>query len=255
MVTKKTCVLMIVLAGLLLVSCSNNGSVEQSVQETMAAISVEETVAALRDDEPTDAATAVAEITATQPPPTAVEAVTTATNPPPTAVIEATNPPPTAAVVPTNTSPPPTAVPTATTAGREPPDVSNDAPGGSFPDDGTVSFNIIVDPTFLFRMGVRDLTVGDFEGAGIESVEFFIFGNEVDYQRTERTPGFCVFGGGEPTCNPWPQNELGQYTWGVGGPVVEGGDYFVNMVVTAARQDENFGNVWNWNFDFAVTLP
>ncbi len=248
MITGKCKLLLLILGGLLLVSCSNGESIDQSVQETMAAISVAETVAALTDD-PTDAATAVAEVIATQPLPTAVIEET------------ADDPPPTAAVVPTNTNPaPPTATnppppPTATTAGRQPPDVSNNAPSGSFPQDGTVSFNIIVDPAFLFRMDVRDLTVGGFEGAGIESVEFFIFGNEVDYQHTERTPGFCVFGGGEPACNPWPQNHDGQFTWGDGGPVVEGGDYFVNMVVTAAREDVNAGSVWNWNFDFELTVP
>lgn len=250
MVINKARFLALMLCGLLLVSCggsgeepptaitSNEDEIAESVQMTLAAISVAQTVEALTETQPTDAA-------ATEIPPTAVEEATAA---------EAR---PTAAILPTDTNPPPTAAPTA--AGQGPPDIDNDAPGGSFPQDGTVFFDIIVDPTFLFRMDVRvrESTGVDFgpEGTGIESVEFFIFGNEVDYQHKEQTSGFCVFGGGEPACNPWPRNHDGQYTWGVGGPVVEGGDYFVNMVVTAEQEDPDFGGVWNWNFDFALTFP
>ena len=157
---------------------------------------------------------------------------------------------------PTPTLPPsPTATATATTAVSQPPIVENDLPGGSFPEDGTVTFNIIVDPTFLFRMDVRVLSAGNFEGAGIESVGFSISGNGVDYFREEGTAGFCVFGGGEPICNPWPTNAQGQYTWGVGGEVVQSGEYFVNMNVTAEEPDPEFFGQWNWNFPFRVTVP
>ncbi len=134
------------------------------------------------------------------------------------------------------------------------PDIDNDAPGGSFP-TGHVLGEVIVDPTFLFRMDVRDLNVGEFEGAGIESAEFSITGNGVDYFRRESTAGFCVFGGGEPTCNPWPVNSQGQFTWGEGGPIVQSGDYFASINVTADEPDPDFGNVWNWNFEFRVTVP
>lgn len=275
MAINKESFLAIMLCGLLLVSCggpqeepsstiaSNEDEIAQSVQLTLAAISVALTVEALTETQPTSAPTteipptAVEEATAAEAQPTD-EILPTVTNPPPTA----TNPPPTAtSPPPTATNPPPTATtpPTPTTAGQGPPDIDNDAPGGSFPQDGTVSFDIIVDPAFLFRMDVRvrESIHVDFgpEGTGIQSVEFFIFGDEVDYQHREQTPGFCVFGGGEPTCNPWPRNHDGQYTWGVGGPVVEGGDYFVNMVVTADEEDPDFGGVWNWNFDFALTFP
>lgn len=168
--------------------------------------------------------------------------------------IDFTSLPVAANLPPTPTLPPaPTAM--ATTAVARPPIVENDLPGGSFPEDGTVTFNIIVDPTFLFRMDVRVLAAGNFEGAGIESVGFSISGNGVDYFREEGTAGFCVFGGGEPICNPWPTNAQGQYTWGVGGPVVESGEYFVNMNVTAEEPDPEFFGQWNWNFPFRVTLP
>jgi len=154
---------------------------------------------------------------------------------------------------PTATVPAPTATATRPVAGA-PPDIDNDAPGGSFPTDHVLG-NVIVDPVFLFRMDVRDQNVGDFEGAGIQFVEFSVTGNGIDYYRKESTAGYCAFGGGEPICRPWPVDGQGRYTWGEGGPVVAGGEYFASITVTAEQEDPTFGNVWNWNFPFTVTLP
>lgn len=154
---------------------------------------------------------------------------------------------------------PPTAAPTvAPTATRAvaalPPDVDNDAPGGFFPTDH-VDGQVIVDPSYLFRMAVRDLNVGDFDGAGIISVEFSISrdGEEVHY-RKEENAGFCIFGGGEPACNPWPTDGQGRFLWGNDGPVVESGEYTASINVTAEQFDPDFGDAWNWNFPFTVTL-
>lgn len=260
---KRAKFLVVILVALLIVSCggsetdtpqptgTSDDPIADAVQQTVAAIAVAQTVAALTT--PPAGATALPtpivlpSATGAPPLPTATTGIVPPTTAPPTAI------PPTA--VPPTTIPP-TAAPTATaTRANLPPVVENDAPGGSFPEDGSVAFNIIVDPTFLFRMDVRALSAGDFEGAGIESVGFSISGDGVNYFREERTAGFCVFGGGEPTCNPWPQNEQGQYTWGVGGPVVQSGEYFVNMSVTADEPDEEFFGNWNWNFPFRVTVP
>jgi len=169
-------------------------------------------------------------------------------------VAPATFPPP--GVIPPTPLPPPTAVPPTATRplASAPPNIDNDAPGGSFPQDNVLG-NVIVNPAFLFRMDVRDLTFGNQEGAGINFVEFSITGDGVDYFRREGTAGFCVFGGGEPTCNPWPTDDQGRYTWGEGGPVVQDGEYFASITVNAQRDDPDFGNSWNWNFPFRVTLP
>lgn len=234
-------------------------TVATSVRQTIEAVAVAQTVAALTTPPggatPLNGATPLPAATATT---AAVATVAGATTQPTAAVLPSPTlapPLPTATLLPTFPATA-TAAPTATPT-KAPPIVQNVPPGGSFPEDGSVFFNIIVDPAFLFRMDVRDLVpdLGNFEGVGIESVQFSISGNGVDYFREERMAGFCVFGGGEPTCNPWPVNEHGQYTWGVNGPVVQSGDYFVNMAVTATdTSDEFFGN-WNWNFDFTVTVP
>lgn len=255
---------MVILCALLLASCgggevetleptpNTNDPIADSVQQTLAAIAVAQTVEVIMTGQ---APPTAAPVQATEVPPTAVvlPSPTTAPTTAPTTQTQATLPPTLPPPPPTNPPPSPTSPPTPTF--NAPPFVENDAPGGSFPEDGTVSFNIIVDPSFLFRMDVRDLAFGNFEGAGIESVGFSISGNGVNYFREERNPGFCVFGGGEPHCNPWPTNEHGQYTWGEDGPVVQSGDYFVNMGVTAQEPDEEFFGNWNWNFDFRVTVP
>ena len=166
----------------------------------------------------------------------------------------ATMPPP--GFIPPTPLPPPTAVPPTATRplASAPPDIDNDAPGGSFPSDNVFA-EVIVNPTFLFRMDVRDLTFGNHEGAGTNFAEFSITGDGVDYFRREGTAGYCVFGGGEPICNPWPTDDLGRYTWGEGGPLVQNGEYFASITVNAQRNDPEFGNSWNWNFPFRVTLP
>lgn len=226
---------------------STQDPIDVSVRQTLAAIAVAQTVAALTTPQVTAEIVPTPIVGATS---TGVPTNAPPTTSPPTAVPPTTVPP--TAVPPTAV--PPTATATATRV-NQPPVVENDAPGGSFPEDGSVTFKIIYDPTFLYRMDVRVLSVGDFEGAGIDSVGFSISGNGVNYFREERTAGFCVFGGGEPTCNPWPTNALGQYTWGVDGPVVESGEYFINMAVTADEPDDEFFGNWNWNFPFQVTVP
>lgn len=165
----------------------------------------------------------------------------------PLASFPPTPPPPTA--------PPPAIAPTATRPlASAPPDIDNDAPGGSFPSTG-VTGNVIVDPAFLFRMEVFDEAVGNHDGAGIQFVVFDISGNGISYSRQENNAHYCVFGGGEPTCNPWPTDDQGRYTWGEGGDVVETGDYFASITVTAENADPEFNGVWNWNFPFHVTVP
>ena len=235
-------------------------TVATSVRQTVEAIAVAQTVAALTtpDGLPTAEAAATTAAVATTAPadatllPTIIVAPPTPTLAPPLPTSTLLPTPTLLPTFPAATAPAPTATPT-----KAPPIVQNVPPGGSFPEDGSVFFNIIVDPAFLFRLDVRDLVpdLGDFEGVGIESVGFSISGNGVNYFREERQAGFCVFGGGEPACNPWPVNEHGQYTWGAGGPVVQSGNYFVNMAATATDTSDEFSGNWNWNFDFTVTVP
>jgi hypothetical protein len=85
------------------------------------------------------------------------------------------------------------------------------------------------------------------DGRGIESVEFKVTspnGDTTYYDRTEKTPGYCFFGGGEPDCNPWIF-EGGQYLWTHGGRPVRSGKYALTIAVTPKNGD-NAGN-WLWD--------
>lgn len=90
------------------------------------------------------------------------------------------------------------------------------------------------------------------DGRGITSVEFRVTspnGNQTFYESTERNAGYCIFGGGEPDCNPWVL-ENGEFRWGAGGgPVVER-NYKLTITVTA-----DDGEVGVWFIDISVTLP
>jgi len=89
------------------------------------------------------------------------------------------------------------------------------------------------------------------DGRGIDTVYFVVTtpnGNRTFLERTEGSAGYCIFGGGEPNCNPWVF-ENGQYMWNSGGePVIER-DYELTIVVTA-----DDGEVGNWIIPVNVRL-
>ncbi len=89
------------------------------------------------------------------------------------------------------------------------------------------------------------------DGAGIDRVEFFV--RESGYSHTERTAGYCIFQGGEPSCRDWPRNALGQLTWGNGGAVVVNGDY--NIDVSVFPKEETFISQCNWTISLTIDVP
>jgi hypothetical protein len=260
---------------LFLVACG--GSEEPAVEEvgtavalTIAAINATGTPLSELPPTPTIATppstagspTASVPPTLTLPPATSTPLPPMATLQPPTATLS----PPTATLSPpTATLSPPTATlsPTATQIVRLPPDLDNVATGGTnFPAE-RVFGEVIVEPTFLIRMAVRDsnffASEGDRDGAGIDHVEFSVNDSEGFrvYEHRENVAGYCIFAGGEPTCNPWPVNEFGEYTWGEAGPIVVSGEYVINITVfsKAPESDPDFGGVWIWIITMTVTVP
>jgi len=128
------------------------------------------------------------------------------------------------------------------------PVVSNSQVDGSA--NGLVG-DFIFSPDFLLRVAAH-LDGETKDGAGIQEVAFSVEDlstNKIIYERTERTAGYCIFGGGEPNCNPWPVTNF-VITWGDGGsPVVDG----VYNIRIAAKGDNN--STGNWNYDLTVDLP
>ncbi len=108
----------------------------------------------------------------------------------------------------------------------------------------------------VFAVEVFDTRVGNTDGDGIWYVDFAIQndnGREV-YTHREESPGYCLFGGGEPNCavlffadnDRWP-----------GGDEIEDG-FYTAVIDIVSRSAES--TQWRWNFEIdrsggGETLP
>ena len=131
-----------------------------------------------------------------------------------------------------------------------PPKTGNSAPDGSFPDN--LIFKEDFDRDYLYRLYAHDINVGEEDGDGIASIEFTIRdadGNVV-HENSEETPGFCVFGGGEPACNTWLLEDY-VYKWPSTGIPVEDGVYELRVRVILDDDSQGDGN---WSYDLTVSL-
>ena len=97
----------------------------------------------------------------------------------------------------------------------------------------------------VFQAEVFDKSIGRADGAGIESVTFTIRDENGDivHERTERSPGYCVFGGGEPACTVWRFAEHG-YRWPNGAAVQPG----VHDVQIFIQPKSGEAVTWFWSF-------
>ena len=119
-------------------------------------------------------------------------------------------------------------------------------------------FSFDYNPDYFVRMYVfrsddeNEVFSADKDGRGITSVEFIVASLDDPpleyYRRTERNPGYCIFAGGEPDCNPWVF-ENGQYKWTAGGSPVEAGSYKLTIIVTAEDGEEG-----RWFIDINIDL-
>ena len=87
-----------------------------------------------------------------------------------------------------------------------------------------------------FQTIASDPSVGSDNGAGIESVTFYIVdsqGNKL-HERSEKTPLYCAFGGGDDgqNCNVWRFSEHNDQ-WPNGTPVENGASYKLQVIVKA----------------------
>lgn len=150
---------------------------------------------------------------------------------------------------------PPTATPTlAPPVAALPPDLRNISGGAGCLDDPDIDSDFQTDSRFLLRIFAQLFNPPPGEsgdGAGIDRVEFFV--RESGYSHTERTAGYCIFQGGEPSCRDWPRNALGQLTWGNGGAVVVDGDY--NIDVSVFPKEETFISQCNWTISLTIDVP
>ena len=163
--------------------------------------------------------------------------------------------PPTPTPIPSPTAIPPT--PTPVVVAQLPisigqPSNANNPDAGDFP-QGRVEWRLETSDDFLFRFYVKDTDVGDFDGAGVDTVTLTVSdqsGNVVD-SRKEGTAGYCIFGGGEPVCNPWVFED-GEYKWKSTGKTVVESTYYLTIAVQPKDDDR----IWNWDLGgFYVEVP
>ena len=134
-----------------------------------------------------------------------------------------------------------------------PPDVDNDAPAGICEGTANILSRVDRDLDSLFRAVALDNRVGNNDGDGILGVRFSIIGDNLAYTKIEETAPYCIFGGNERDCPPWPRDAAGRYTWGVDGPIVQPGRYHVLVEVFGTQPDSATGqDNCEWSFAMEV---
>ncbi|MBI4926252.1 MAG: hypothetical protein HY835_00695 [Anaerolineae bacterium] len=134
----------------------------------------------------------------------------------------------------------------------KPPALSNSQPDGT---PLNLDGSVITSPDFLIRMAVKEIGTTK-DGDGVKRVFFTVLdenGNEV-YSRTENNAGYCIFGGGEPDCNPWPLYNYA-IAWSENGPVVKDGTYAVRILVEPVSANGDESLFANWDFTITLDFP
>lgn len=96
----------------------------------------------------------------------------------------------------------------------------------------------------------------DKNGDGIEYVNFSIWDTNESvkfYERTERTPIYCTFGGDGP-CNSWIY-ENGAFRWSSGSDAVQPGEYVIVTIIKGTTPDENGNSEGQMRQYFSISAP
>jgi hypothetical protein len=114
-----------------------------------------------------------------------------------------------------------------------------------------------LDPNHFLRIFVHDTRAGPNDGDGIPSVRFRLEDGEtfdVVLDNTDTSPGFCIFGGGQPACNPWILEE-NMYKWTPGGRPIESGNFRLHVTMEVATPLEGGGNQVDWIANYTIAVP
>jgi hypothetical protein len=120
------------------------------------------------------------------------------------------------------------------------------------------SYPLIFKGRLVFRVEAYDIRYGTNDSTGIEKVDIRLTYLDEDegeievHRNSEVNPSYCVFGGNEPTCQPWVFAEHGQ-RWPEGQPI-KNGDYRADITIVPRDKtpDENGDVEANWLFNFKI---
>jgi hypothetical protein len=123
---------------------------------------------------------------------------------------------------------------------------------------GNMVAKVTFSPIYLMQIAVQQKGMAN-NGDGVAAVVFNIsYNGAAVYSHRETTVKYCIFGGGEPYCNPWPLTN-GVYTWGQGGQPVKSGSYDVVISAepkggTPTPDPDGQINMPRWFFTIDVNL-
>ncbi len=119
------------------------------------------------------------------------------------------------------------------------------------PANTDVDFSLEMSPEYLMQALARIKGKSN-NGDGIDHVVFAVYqNNNIIYTTTEKTANYCIFKGGEPTCNSWPKYN-GKYAWSSSGSEIVSGDYQVAIRI-ADKSDPIVE--YEWDFTITIKLP
>ncbi len=152
--------------------------------------------------------------------------------------------------------PPPTPTPKPTTTPEtrgSSPVVSNNGGFGDCPSNLTCESSFSAASLSAENAHFIDL---DKNGDGVEFMNFTIWDSNESikfYERTERTPIYCTFGGDGP-CNSWIY-ENGAFRWSSGGDAVQPGEYVIVIIIKGTTPDENGNSEGQMRQYFSISAP
>jgi hypothetical protein len=138
----------------------------------------------------------------------------------------------------------------------------NDFLRSSFPDNqgrvvlfpgfalSEISAPVSFQDRMVMRVEIFDTRAGLNDGAGIQEVTFTVedADGHVVHTRTEKTPGYCIFGGGEPDCNV-RNFEQENFRWPNEEEIVNG-DYLARIDIVPEE-----GEKTQWRQQFVIDIP
>jgi len=119
-------------------------------------------------------------------------------------------------------------------------------------DQSEVTEPMVFRDRIVFRVEVFDTRAGLYDGAGIQDVTFHIEVNDgsgqIVYERQERNPGYCAFGGGEPDCNVLWLGNGSRWPDPFGGEI-DNGEYLASIDIVPVEGD---ATQWRWKFNIEI---